>query len=94
MVSAFHSVSAQELLKPDQPIDSDVIICADDEDAKEVVAKLAERIEGLRAVNGGGLENARYVENFTALLANINRIYKAQLDDQDRWNLRRTRPLG
>ena len=38
---------------------------------------MAEKIEGVRAVNGGGLENARYVENFTALLANINRIYKA-----------------
>ena len=36
-----------------------------------------ERIDRLRAVDGGGLENARYVEDFTALLLNINRIYKA-----------------
>ena len=38
---------------------------------------LAEKIDGVRAVDGGGLENARYVEDFTALLLNINRIYKA-----------------
>ena len=31
----------------------------------------------VRAVNGGGLEYSRYVEDFTALLLNINRIYKA-----------------
>ena len=77
VVSAFHSISAQELLKPDQPIDSDVIICADDERAKEIVAELAEKIQGVRAVNGGRLENAKYVEDLTAVLANINRIYKA-----------------
>lgn len=78
LVSAFHSISAQELLKPDQPIDSDVIICADDDRAKEIVTELAEKIEGVRAVNGGRLENAKYVEGLTALLANINRIYKAR----------------
>lgn len=43
VVSAFHNISAQELLKPDQPIDSDVVICADDERAKEVVASWRKR---------------------------------------------------
>ena len=41
-------------------------VCADDPDAKEAVMKLAEKIKGVRAVNGGGLENARYVEDFVA----------------------------
>ena len=58
-------------------MDSDVVVCADDEEAKRVVMKLAESINGVGAVDGGGLENARYVEDFTALLLNINRIYKA-----------------
>ena len=52
-------------------------VCADDEEAKQTVMKLAETINGVRAVDGGGLANARYVEDLTALLLNINRIYKA-----------------
>lgn len=77
VVAAFHTVSAQELLDPRASIDSDVIVCANAARAKEAVMKLAEKIQGVRAVDGGPLENARYVEEFTALLLNINRIYKA-----------------
>ncbi len=77
VVGAFQSISAQDLLDPDKPIDSDVVVCADDSDAKDLVMRLAEKIDGVRAVDGGRLQNARYVEEFTALLLNINRIYKA-----------------
>ena len=77
VVGAFQNLSAEELLKPEASIDADVVVCADDADAKRVVMDLAEAISGVRAVDGGGLANARYVENLTALLININRIYKA-----------------
>jgi NADPH-dependent F420 reductase len=77
IVGAFQSISARDLLAPDRPVESDVVVCADEAEAKDVVMRLAEGIEGVRAVDGGGLENARYVEDFTALLLNINRIYKA-----------------
>ena len=77
VVAAFQAISARDLLAPDRLIDSDVVVCGDNAEAKAVVMKLAEKIEGVRAVNGGGLANARYVEDFTALLLNINRIYKA-----------------
>jgi len=77
VVAAFQNISAEELLKPDKPIDCDVVVCADDRDSRDVVMRLAEKIKGVRAVNGGGLDNARYVEDFTALLLSINRIYKA-----------------
>ena len=77
VVAAFQTVSAQELLVPDRAIDSDVVVCSEDSEARETVMRLAEKIQGVRAVNGGGLENARYVEDFTALLLNLNRIYKA-----------------
>ena len=39
------------------------------------VIKLAEKIGGLRGIDGGKLHNSRYVEDFTALLININKIY-------------------
>ena len=78
VVAAFQTISAHDLLVPDRSIDSDVVVCADDREAKEVVMHLAERIAGVRAVNGGGLKNACYVENLTALLLNVNRLYKAR----------------
>ena len=77
VAGAFHNLSAEELLKPDAPIDADVIVCADDADAKRTAMALAETIAGVRAVDGGGLANSRYVEELTALLININRIYNA-----------------
>ena len=76
VVGAFHNVSAEELLKPEMRIDSDVIVCSDDTEAKSQIMKLAEVINGVRAVDGDGLHNSRYVEEFTAMLININRIYK------------------
>ena len=75
--AAFHNVSAQELLIPDRPLDTDIVVFGDDSDAKSKVIALAEAIKGARGVDGGGLENARYCEDLTALLLNINRIYKA-----------------
>jgi hypothetical protein len=77
MVAAFHNISAQELLVPDLSLETDVIVCSDDAEAKQKVMVLAETIAGVRAVDGGGLANARYTEDLTALLLNINRIYKA-----------------
>ena len=54
-----------------------MIVCADDAAARERVIGLANLIDGVRGVDGGGLQNARYVEDFTAMLLNINRIYGA-----------------
>ncbi len=77
VAAAFQTISARDLLRATQPVDSDVIVCADDAEAKQTVMTLAGEIPGLRAVDGGALGNSRYVEDFTALLLNINRIYKA-----------------
>ena len=78
VVAAFQTVSAHELLNPTVSVDSDVVVCGDDAEAKGRVMALAETVRGVRAVDGGGLANARYVEELTALLLNINRIYEAR----------------
>ena len=77
MVAGFHTVSAKALAKVDEPLDEDVILCGDDEEAKAVVAALAERIVAGRAVDAGRLEVARWLEPVTAVLLNVNRRYKA-----------------
>ncbi|MEE2884402.1 MAG: NADPH-dependent F420 reductase [Chloroflexota bacterium] len=77
IVGAFHTVSAIDLLVHDRLLNSDVIVCSEDEYAKNVVMQLAELIQGVRAVDGGNLSNAAFLEKFTVLLIKINRIYKA-----------------
>ena len=71
VVAAFHHVSA-ELLHQAGPVDCDVIVCSDDKPAARRVRALVRKIPGLRTVDGGKLENARIVEQFTALLIGIN----------------------
>jgi 8-hydroxy-5-deazaflavin:NADPH oxidoreductase len=71
VVAAFHNVSA-ELLNGDAPLDCDVIVCSDDPDAAQLTRGLAAKIPGVRAVDGGKLENARTVEQITALLIGLN----------------------
>ena len=77
IIGAFQNISARDLLIPSKPIDADVIVCGDDQDAKDYVITLANMIQGVRGINGGGLKNAGYVENLTALLLNINQQYKS-----------------
>ena len=77
VVAAFHSVS-HTLLEGDGPVDCDVIVCTDHERARAVAFELARKIPGVRPVDGGKLENARIVEQITALLIAINLRAKKQ----------------
>ena len=71
VVAAFHNVSA-ELLNGDEPLDCDVIVCSDNPQAAQLTRELAAKIPGVRALDGGKLENARIVEQITALLIGMN----------------------
>jgi NADPH-dependent F420 reductase len=71
VVAAFHNVSAG-LLGGDEPLDCDVIVCSDDPDAAQLARELAAKIPGIRAIDGGKLENSRIVEQITALLIGLN----------------------
>jgi NADPH-dependent F420 reductase len=77
VVGAFQNLSARKLLKG-APLDADVVVCADDREAKAEIMQLAEAIEGVRGVDGGALANAQFVEAITVLLVAINRAYKTQ----------------
>jgi 8-hydroxy-5-deazaflavin:NADPH oxidoreductase len=71
VVGAFHNISAA-LLESALPVECDVIVCTDNEKAKEVAYELARKIPGARPLDGGKLENARIVEQITALLITLN----------------------
>jgi 8-hydroxy-5-deazaflavin:NADPH oxidoreductase len=75
IVSAFQNVSAHRLIDLANPVECDVIVSGTPGPRKRVMELCAD-IPGTRAIDGGPLYNARYVEQLTALLIGINIRYK------------------
>jgi hypothetical protein len=71
VVAAFQNVSA-DMMNGDDPLECDIIVCSDYPDATKAASDLVVKIPGLRAIDGGKLENARIVEQITALLIGLN----------------------
>ena len=67
VVAAFQNVSAVELQEPDKTMEGDVIVCSNHRESKERVMDLVRKIPSLRPVDGGGLANAKYVEQITPM---------------------------
>lgn len=78
MTAGFHTISAEALQALDVPMDSDVLVCGDDAEAKAAVGGLIEQIPDLRWVDCGLLSQARIAETLTALLVSVNRAYKVR----------------
>lgn len=73
VVAAFQNVSADVLNgNLDEQVDCDVIVCSDDPNATQIAMELAVKIPRIRAIDGGKLENARIIEQITALLIGLN----------------------
>ena len=77
-VAAFHTIAGHELQRLDEPLESDVLVCGDDPEAKAVVGSLVRDIPDLRWVDCGALSMARIAETMTALLISVNRTYKVR----------------
>ncbi len=77
VVAAFQNSSA-DVLNGDGPVDCDVIVCGDDSNANQLARALAAKIPGVRAIDGGKLENARILEQITALLIGLNIRHKGR----------------
>ncbi len=71
VVSAFQNVGAHRLLDLGHEVECDVIVSGAKGPRQRVMA-LCDDIAGTRAIDGGPLYNARYVEQWTALLIGIN----------------------
>ena len=71
VVGAFHNLAAARLANLDADLGIDTLVIGDDADAKRTVTDVAEGIEGLRALDAGGLANAPEIEGLTPLLINV-----------------------
>jgi NADPH-dependent F420 reductase len=76
VLSALHTVSAALLRNLDRELDEDVLLCGDRRADKRRVAALLDAIAGLRCVDCGRLEMARFTESLTALMISVNARYK------------------
>ncbi len=71
VVSAYHNLSYRKLCNLDLEIDADVVICSDDNDAKQVVMDLTREIHSVRPLDGGPLKESRMIESLTPFLINM-----------------------
>jgi 8-hydroxy-5-deazaflavin:NADPH oxidoreductase len=78
LVAAFHTIAAHALQDLATPLESDVLVCGDDPDAKATIGGLIEDIPALRWVDCGSLASARIAETMTALLISVNRAYRVR----------------
>ena len=76
VVGALHNISAVDLQKPDAPL-GDVLVCGDDDGAKQRVMEIIRRI-GARAFDAGPAANAYIIEGLTGVLIHLNRKYKSK----------------
>ncbi len=77
VVTAFQNISATHLKKLDAVVDCDVLVCGDDDPAKQVAMGLV-RDAGMKAWDAGALDNAVVVEGMTTVLLGINRRHKVK----------------
>ena len=79
VAATMHHVPAKELGMLDEPVDCDVLICADDQTAASVAAELVGAVPGLRPLYVGGLSCSSPVEAFTAVLLQLNVLNKTRV---------------
>jgi NADPH-dependent F420 reductase len=76
VVAALHHVSASHLADLAHPLDCDVLVAADDAQAKARCIELIHDL-GVRALDAGPLVNAIALESLTPVLIQLNRTYKS-----------------
>jgi hypothetical protein len=90
VVAGFQTVAAKHLQALERPVEGDVLLCGDDDEAKRVVGGLVEDIPALRWVDAGALSMARAVERLTGLLISVNHRYRiagatVRIEGRDGW---------
>ncbi len=76
VVAAFQNIPASVLIRPEMLLESDVLVCGDDAQARADVVRLSQGA-GMDAYEAGGLDNGIVVEGLTALIISMNKRYKS-----------------
>jgi len=76
VVGALHNISAVDLQSADAAL-GDVLVCGDNEAAKQKVMEVIRRI-GARSFDAGPAANAYVIEGLTGVLISLNRKYKSK----------------
>jgi len=78
VVAAFQHVPAAAFADLDHPLESDVVVCSDHDDARETVLDLVAAMPSLRAFDAGSLLHAVGIESFAAVLLSLNIRHKGK----------------
>ena len=76
VLAGLHSLAAASL-GAEEPPDEDAFVCGDDPEAKGLALDLASRLISGRALDAGPLASARALEGLTAVIVNMNKLYRA-----------------
>lgn len=76
VIGALHNISAVDLGAVDAPL-GDVLVCGDNEEAKQKVMEIIRRI-GARSFDAGPSAHAYVVEGLTGVIIHLNRKYKSK----------------
>jgi len=76
LVAALHHVSSVHLADPEHAIACDVLVCANDADARSQAIALVGDL-GLRGLDAGVLANAVALESLTPVLLHMNKHYNS-----------------
>lgn len=75
--AAFHHLPAREMGDLDSGLVADVLVCSDAAEATAETMSLVERIDGLRPLDAGSLNQAAAIEAFTAVCVTLNMRHRA-----------------
>src|ERR1044071_9131908 len=76
VIGALHNVSAVDLGEVDSSL-GDVLVCGDNQEAKQKVMEIITRI-GARPFDGGPAAHAYVIEGLTRVIIHLNRKYKSK----------------
>ncbi len=76
--AAMHHVPAKELGDLANPVESDVLVCSDHDEATNTTLEIVNAIPDLRGLDAGELSNAAPIEAFAAVLLQLNVKYRTR----------------
>jgi len=72
VTGALHHLPAAQMEDLDSGLRADVLVCGDNQGAREATCRFIDSIDGLRGIEVGSLAQAGAIEAFTAVFATVN----------------------